>query len=188
MTRQRLRPAYTDDQLAGIYATPHDSSRWRDHKVRVGVTVELGRGLLHEDHGVQTVADLSCGDGTIARSLGAPTVILGDYAPRYEHTGPLEHTLDAIQPVDLYVCSETLEHLDDPDLVLKLLRQKTRYLLLSTPLDAWDEQNPEHYWAWSREDVEEMLRAAGFTTMKPFVRLDLRESWSPYCFGVWVAS
>lgn len=189
--RQRLRPAYTPEELAEIYAKPHDSSRWRDHVVRVDVTIALGRGVVVPS--VERIADLSCGNGAIAKGIGEASfgveLILGDFAPGYEHTGPIEKTIDEIEErVDVFVCSETIEHLDDPDAVLRKIRRKTRYLVLSTPVEAWGETNPEHYWAWDRAEVESMLQAAGFTTLKPYVELDMRSAWSPYCFGIWVAS
>ncbi len=185
--RQRLRPAHSPEQLAHIYAAPHDSSRWRDHRVRVAVTLELARGYLHDNPGsVTSVADLSCGDATIARSLGADTVVLGDYAPGYDHHGPIEVTIHRIPTVDLFVCSETLEHVDDPDLVLAAIRAKTKRLVLSTPVDCWGDANVEHYWAWSAEHVEGMLRTAGFD-VDVFTRLDMRR-WSPYAFGIWACS
>ncbi|WP_435601343.1 hypothetical protein [Streptomyces sp. C10-9-1] len=183
MTRQRLRPAHTPEQLAEIYPRPHDHTRWRDHHVRVAATIALARGIEQ----VASVADLSCGDGTIARAVGADTTILGDYAPGYEHHGPIEQTIHRITPVDLYVCSETIEHLDDPDLALRLIRDKARHLLLTTPVDNWGDTNIEHYWAWSRADVEAMLTAAGWTVQVTNI-LDMRGAWSPYCFGMWVCA
>lgn len=187
MTRQRLRPAYSPEQLAKVYPEPHQHTRFRDHLVRVGVTREIAMGVLHHDDTVKSVADLSCGDASIAKHLGLQRTVLGDFAPGYELTGPLETTLDQLEPVDIYICSETLEHLDDPDLVLKKIRQKTRYLVLSTPVEAWNEDNPEHYWAWSRADVEAMLRQAGFSVLL-YNPLDMRKSWSCYCYGIWVTS
>lgn len=185
MTRQRLRPAHSPEALAEIYAQPHSHSRWRDHKVRVGVTQQLALGLTLGDDSITTVGDLSCGDAAVVRSLGDVTTHLGDFAPGYHYTGPLEQTLDQMPKVDLYVCSETLEHLDDPDLVLGKLREKTRWLLLTTPIDAWNETNVEHYWAWSRSDVESMFDTAGFNP-RIFNSLDMRGGWSPYNFGMWV--
>lgn len=184
MTRTRLRPAHTPAQLAQIYPTPHDHTRWRDHHVRVDATIALARGIEN----VQSVADLSCGDAAIATAIGAPTTILGDYAPRYTHTGPLEDTIHTIPAVDLYVCSETIEHLDDPDTALGLIRGKTKQLLLTTPIGNHGDTNIEHYWAWDRTDVEQMLTAAGFTTQATLM-LDMRPApWSPYCFGMWVCA
>lgn len=181
--RQRLRPAHTPEELAEIYASPHQHTRWHDHRVRVSVTAAIARGVKD----VTSVADLSCGDGAIARAVNAETTILGDFASGYEYCGPVEETIDRIPAVDLYICSETLEHLDDPDMVLRKIRAKAKNLVLSTPVDAWNEVNREHYWAWSCEDVESMLTAAGWT---PGVRnvLDMRRAWSPYCFGIWVCT
>lgn len=187
MTRQRLRSAYSPKQLAKIYAEPHSSYRWRDHIVRTDVTCALTDGLL-EDTTISSVADLSCGDAKVAQSLHLPRTVLGDYAPGYKLIGSIEQTIDEIEPVDIFICCETIEHLDDPDAVLAKIRAKTRFLVLSTPIEAWHETNPEHYWAWDRAEVEIMLHKAGFDTPRPYVELDMRDSWSPYCFGIWVAS
>lgn len=181
MTRQRLRPAYGAEDLARIYPKPHDHTRWIDHQMRVRMTaiVAQGAGRLHSG------ADLSCGDGAVLRSLDLAVRHFGDLAPGYEHTGPIEQTIGDIPDVDLFVCTETLEHLDDPDLVLKRIREKSGGLVLSTPVDAWDDTNPEHYWAWSRSDVEEMLAAAGFTVVV-YACLDARGGVpGSYCFGIW---
>lgn len=166
--------------MVQVYPKPHDSSRWHDHNVRVAVTIALARGL--ED--VQSVADLSCGDGRIARGV-REDAILGDFAPGYPITGALEITVPQLPGVDLYVASETLEHLDDPQAFLASVRPKAKYLCLTTPVEAWDEQNIEHYHAWDQEYVESMMVAAGW---EPFVynALDMRRGWSPYCFGMWL--
>jgi hypothetical protein len=181
MRRERLRPAYSERKLLELYRLPHDSSRWRDHEVRVAATIALARGF----EGVESVADLSAGDGRIARAVEADVTILGDFAPGYPIAGPIEQTLLELPEVDLYICSETLEHLDDPDAVLRELRPRTRFAVISTPLEAWsDYGNPEHYWSWDRDAVEAMISAAGFE-LEAFCRLDLRPGWSPYCFGIW---
>lgn len=179
--RARLRPAYSPERLAEIYAVPHDHTKWSDHKVRVAVTVQLAHALSGR---VESAADLSCGDGAVLGSLRAQRKHLGDLAPGYEYNGPLEQTLQRLPNVDLYVCCETLEHVDDPDLVLKAIRETTRDLVLSTPVDAWGDRNPEHYWAWSRADVEGMLTAAGFE-VAVYNELDLRPGGGEYAFGIW---
>lgn len=184
MTRQRLRPAYDPEQLADLYAAPHDHRQWRDHHLRVDVTIQVGRWLAGDT--LAAAADLSCGNGMVLSAIPAATRIFGDYAPGWDHTGPLEHTITQIPLVDLYVCSETLEHLDDPDKALALIRGRTRKLLLSTPVEAWDDDNPEHYWAWSRADVEVMLTAAGFIPVV-YTAVDFRPAGLPYCFGIWGA-
>lgn len=183
MTRLRLREAYSPERLAEIYPAPHRHAKWPDHRVRVAVTIQLAHALVGE---VTSAADLSCGDAAILRTMRVPQMHLGDYAPGYEYHGPVEETIGRIPPVDLYVCSETLEHLDDPDSVLRAIRTKTDALVLSTPVDAWDDvhRNPEHYWAWSRVDVEGMLTAAGFQVVL-YAGLDLRPGGGEYEFGIW---
>jgi len=186
--RVRLRDMPDAAELARIYATPHDHTKWIDHQVRVDVTAALAA------YGVKpggVVADLSCGDGEIAKRLvqhrGA-TEILGDYAPGYDLCGPIEETIEQIPHVDLFICSETVEHLDDPDKVLGRIREKTDALILSTPDGETDgARNREHVWGWDAEAVEQMLRDAGFEP-KTKVLLDLRYAGFEYCFQIWLAT
>jgi len=184
MMRTRLRPTPTADELAKLYAVPHNHLKWEDHVFRVDVTSALAHHLMKPGG---RVADLSCGNALIARRLqdshGA-TLVLGDFAPGYEHTGPIEQTIEQIDPVDLFVCSETIEHLDDPDAVLRQIRRKTNRLLLSTPDGEIDDSNPEHVWGWDAEAVEKMLTAAGFS---PDLRatVDIRPAGGVYAYQIW---
>lgn len=185
MTRKRLRPAWSEDELLALYARPHDHRRWPDHQLRVNVTVQVARWLA--GGGVGAAADLSCGNGTVLSEVPAARTYYGDFAaaPGYQFCGPIEETLTQLpERVDLFICSETLEHVDDPDAVLAGIRANARQLVLSTPIDAWDDSNPEHYWAWSREDVEQMLTAAGWR-QHVYTAVDFRPMGLPYCFGIW---
>lgn len=179
--RLRLRPAHSPERLTEIYAKPHQHTAWQDHKVRVAVTAQFAHALARK---VRTAADLSCGDGTILSSLDVGERFFGDFAPGYPLTGPVDDTIGQIPPVDLFISTETLEHLDDPDKTLKLIRGKTSTLILSTPVDAFQDTNPEHYWAWSRTGVETMLAEAGFTVVA-YCEVDFRPSGGEYSFGVW---
>ncbi len=178
--RERLRPALTGEALAEMYAVPHDHHRWGDHEIRVNATILAGLKLCGD--GVASAADLSCGNGSILEAMPAETKYFGDFAAGYPVTGPMEMTVGQIPNVDLFICCETLEHVDDPDLVLKLLRAKTDMLLLSTPVGAWGDGNVEHLWAWDREEIEAMLDAAGFTVR------EYAEVPVSYVFGIWSCS
>ena len=189
MYRIRLRPSYTSPELAEIYKHPHDSRRWEDHKIRVRQTVSLGKEAYVQRDGL--IADLSCGNATIPVQLsvhfGART-ILGDFAPTsmYELRGPIERTLHMMgQTANLFILSETLEHLDDPDTVLQMIRQKSAQLLLSTPIGESTSGNPEHYWGWDQEAVGAMLDAARW---KPIMRTDLIFSNPDFCYNyqIWL--
>jgi len=178
--RERLRPAYGPGELVALYAAPYDHRRWVDHIHRVNATIAAGLTLLDGEL-AGTAADLSCGDGTILRALPAQRRIFGDLVSScdLDLVGPIEATIGEIDPVDLLVCTETLEHLDDPDGVLQAIAEKARMLLLSTPVEAWGDDNPEHYWAWDAEEVEDLLTAAGFTVV------DYRPLPLWYRFGIW---
>ncbi len=157
----RLRPAWSPDQLTALYRTPHDHTRWPDHLIRVDRTIDLAQRL-----GVPAmVADLSCGDAAIGRALAPQQLILGDFAPGYEITGMIEDTIETIPHVGLFICSETVEHLDDPDAVLAKIREKADALVLSTPLAEETGANPEHYWGWDAAGVGDMLETAGWTAI-----------------------
>lgn len=169
-----------------VYSQPHN--HWiygTGHGHRVRATIELMRQRCLP---VDSVADLSCGNGEVPRAAGARLTVLGDYAPRYEYSGRLEDNLPRIPRVDLYTCCETLEHLDDPDLALRLIREKATRLVLSTPIDKWDDGNGEHLWAWSRQDVEKMAEAAGFR-VDAYDNVDALALYDEtYNYGIWICS
>jgi hypothetical protein len=159
--RKRLRPKYSDLKLAEIYRSPHRvKPEWEDHRLRIVQTLELTRRFI--DSKDRIVADLSCGDGYILKHVNNVTKHFGDYAPGYQYTGPIEKTIHEIPEVDVFFLCETLEHLDDPDLVLRLIRNKAYKLILSTPLDESTDENPEHYWGWNKRAVKMMLKDAGW--------------------------
>lgn len=180
--RIRLRPKYSETDLAELYKTPHNHSKWIDHKVRVQVT--LGVAALYPD--IDSVADLSCGDAWIISNIQASNKYIGDFAPGYPICGPIEETIETIPPVDLFICSETIEHLDDPDLVLRSIRKKAKHLVLSTPSNEPNPSpNPEHYWGWDEKGVEKMLLDSGW---KPDVFNHLQLPGYVYNFQIWGAS
>ncbi len=186
MYRERCRPKYSDDELAEIYSRPWAMEQdWLDHVDRQKETEELARQIIKDD--CRTAADLSCGDARWAGIFPDLTWTLGDYAEGYDFQGPIEETIEQIDPVDVFFCCETIEHLDDPDYVLSRIRLKTERLILSTPKSyQWDE-NPEHYWAFDNEAVLLMLLEAGFR------KAEYREAngWNKrgrvngYAFQIW---
>lgn len=180
--RRRIRPAYTDEELAQIYAVPHNADMWEEHQIRIEESIDFIRKNLPGPP--LSVADLSCGNAAIARSYAQTSkyMYLGDYAPGYEFTGPVEQTIDQIPHVKLFILSETLEHLDDPDMVLAKIRGKADRLFLSTPYKEDHDNNPEHYWAWDMDGVEQMLSRAGWTwSACELLKLDY------YTYQLWMA-
>jgi hypothetical protein len=181
---KRLRPKWSDEELKKIYSQPHDHYRFgRGHDVRVKVTIEILKDMAYQIS-AKSGADLSCGNAAILNSLDLKNKYLGDFASGYEYQGPLEKTILEVPKVDIYVCSETLEHLDEPEYALHLIRQKSKSLVLSTPIEQWNDTNQEHYWAYDRQGVEELLLGSGW---KPdvFLFLDTQVFGEPYKYGIW---
>jgi hypothetical protein len=157
--RVRLRPAWNEQQLAEIYSEPHKHSGWEDHRLRVAMTIAFASWFKN----VNSVADLSAGDAAIINAIGATNKYIGDFAPGYEFTGSIDETIDLIPNVDLFICSETIEHLDDPEATLRKIRKKTRALIVTTPDSEVNDGNPQHYWGWDSVGVRDLLEGAGFS-------------------------
>ena len=184
MTRIRLNDALSWEDLAIFCPEPHSHKKWPDHRFRVSQTIALAREI-----GVPySIADLSCGDAAIGKALAPEKLILGDFAPGYEFRGPIEETIGQIPHVEMFILSETLEHLDDPDEMLAKIRLKSDTLVLSTPIGETAVNNREHYWGWDVDDVHVMLVQAGW---QPEYECDVKylsragSAWSPASYQVW---
>jgi len=146
------------------------------------VCVAFGEGFGR----VASLADMAAGDGKIPRSLAEYSgiePILGDYAPGYQYQGTYQETVPQLPVVDLFVSTNTLEHLNYPDDDLKLIREHTRQLLLGVPIDEHDAEG-QHLWFWSKEGVEDMIRGAGFERMA-YCEVDMGPIWEHLKFGIW---
>lgn len=181
---KKLRDFHDAETLAKIYAKPHDHRIYgRGHNLRVEITKNIFRDAVYEAK-AKSVGDLSCGNGEIALSSDVPDVHLGDFAPGYKYQGPLDKTLLKMPNVDVYVCSESLEHVEAPLSILEQIRGKARYLVLSTPIENWEDTNKEHYWAWDRSGIESFLAETRWTP-DVFTLLDTTVFGEPYKYGIW---
>jgi len=199
--RVRLREARPEGEAAfyaRTYPDGYKHDRWPDHIERVKASADL---IDRYRGAIRSAADLSCGDGAVLRSLDVPLLYFGDlnlspdlYAVPHAvilPAGPLPDTLVHLPaPVDLFVLSETIEHVDDPDALLRAIAPHARYLFLSTPLDEpASVGNAEHYWGWGQADVHEMLQANGWNPLE--VQLFTPQSTlnypDAYTFQLWMA-
>lgn len=197
MTRWQIRPFYSEQERAKIYNRTYDHTWWPDHIERIHRTCSVLYDFAVEV-GAQSVADLSCGDAAIIAGCGKSWndgIHLGDlvtpkvqsWAAQY-YQGPIEQTIEQIPPVDLFLCSETLEHVEDPDALLRSIRDKAQHLLLTTPHGENHARNPEHYWSWEREDISDMLWDAGWKHQEVHLWKPAYEHPDTYTFQMWTAS
>ena len=198
MTRTRIRDSRSSTQeerqfYMRTYPDGYQHTVWPDHVERVAASVKFIRTWVEEGGLiVDSIADLSCGDGTIPRelslSLRAGRLVLGDINRQegLHIVGPLPDTLGSLTPgVDLYVCSETIEHMDDPDFLLQQLRMKSKYLFLSTPVsEPLHYGNAEHYWSWSVDDMSQMLVEADWSPVDHVVFVPASDQ--TYTFQFWM--
>lgn len=187
------------DFYVGRYPDGYHHGQWDDHVQRVAFSVDYATRVL-QGRTVETIADLSCGDGAIPLGIAArlPSVrqtILGDINPNGHPLlaihGALPGTIGELDswnpPVDLFVLSETIEHVMDPDFVLEQLRPRARHLFLSTPVDEpVTHGNPEHYWSWGINDMADMLHTAGWSPLDYFTFTPTPRPDAGYDFQMWV--
>jgi hypothetical protein len=207
VTRIRLRESRPEGEAAFYSERYPDGYRhdvWADHVERIKVSADLIDRYADQ---FRTAADLSCGDGglltLISRHLrtayfgdvnGAPvSALVSGFAGSTVAVPPglLPGTLEHLpEPVDLFVLSETIEHVDDPDALLRAVRDHARYLFLSTPVDEQPYvRNPEHYWSWGQDDVHRMLQDTGWDPLelKLLTPESTRDMPGAYTFQLWMA-
>lgn len=200
MARIRLRDLRESTQAEAAfyqrrYPNGYQHIVWPDHVERIAESVRFlapwvtGRGMV-------SAADLSCGDGALIRRLPWPIEVrtMGDLVPaaHLDVHGPLPDTLDLLEgaPVDLYLCSETLEHLPDPDGLLARVAELAHHVFISTPVaESPHTGNEEHYWSWDTGDVRDMLLATGWQPLahEVFRPDSTRHMDDAYRYQLWLA-
>lgn len=153
-----------------------------------------------------TVCDPACGDATVvlqAHNLSPiEFALLGDISPdtieklvpadlpflSKRQVGDVFDTLRGLPDAPLthaIVLTEILEHLDDPDALLRLAREKARWLVASSPIvPDGNDHTTQHKWAFDMDGYREMLVTAGW---EPVVWFTANAEGHPYASGfqVW---
>lgn len=149
----------------------------------------------------KTVCDPACGDATVVmQAHGLSPIqhaVLGDISPdtlalipelpfeTERRADDVFNTLGHLDHVDAIVLTEIIEHLEHPDGLLHLAREKASWLVASSPIvPDGNDHTAQHLWAFDTEGYREMLEGAGW---KPMVWMTVGCIDHPYASGfqVW---
>lgn len=179
------------------YQVERHNSDWPDHLARTNVTAGLIAWLQPG-----SVLDPACGDASIdfaAARLHGFEARLGDISqPNVDAVaksmwpgwsvvlGDALTTIARSGKADVVVLTEILEHVEDPDSILRAARKVGGFLVASSPMmrDRQVDTNEEHLWQFDQDGYLEMLVQAGWQAFnKTIIYLPAFQ----YDFGVWVA-
>lgn len=186
------------------YQVERSNSKWVEHELRKDVT-----GALIAWINPDSVLDPACGDGSVVtaalRFQPIKTIYLSDISqPNIDQLSvaaglrlalagahiacmSIEDMLTTFTGhVDVIILTEILEHVDDPDWILRLARERSRYLVASSPemRPGQYDDNEEHLWMFDREGYREMLVDAGWKVQQ-YTHLGFQ---STYDFQIWCCS
>ena len=180
------------------YQVLRSNDSWCDHMARTNVTAALIAWMLPA-----SVLDPACGDGSIVmladRIKPIDRVAFADVSKpncqalisrivgygRSIWSEDIHDTLRRDEHFDVVVLTEVLEHLEDPDEVLRMARSRGDRLIASSPEMRAGQQddNPEHLWQFDGEGYLQMLMDAGWQAIH---KTHMGFPWLQYDFQVWV--
>lgn len=182
---RKLRRFYGLEELRQVYGHPYQPHLHAEHTQRLEYTAMVADALIN-NHGIQTAADLSAGDRTLVHRLGGEArfdrVVTHDLS---DDGRDIFVALLELEPVDLFLLTETVEHLEAPWDLLEQVWWKTRWLLLTCPLtEPPGTGNWEHYWSFDLVDLRAMLEQAGYVDLE--VDTLSGSNWT-YTYQIWTA-
>lgn len=139
------------------------------HQPRLRRCAQLADWLVTQ-HDLRSVTDLGCGDGGLL-SLLTSNVPAWGYDVREASIAnarpgcDVRHAdilTDTIELGDLVIATELLEHLDNPNALLR--RLYAPWLVASSPADETARRHDHtHVWAWDADGYAELVQGAGWT-------------------------
>jgi SAM-dependent methyltransferase len=159
-----------------------DWYRERGHAAHLEQGIHRGRfdavdGMVHEalsKQGIRSIVDLGAGDGgtlSMIGNVGVPTWGY-DLMPENVAYAVLTRKVDVryadflndpIEWGDLVICTEVLEHLEDPHALVRKISQNAETLIASSPAsETREDHDPAHAWVWDMPGYARMIQDAGF--------------------------
>jgi len=191
--RRRLYP----DRVVNYRTLVRDNLNFTDHVQRTLVTASCIAFT-----GAETVCDPAVGDGTVMEAahrlrpikkawvsdLSEPNINrLSVSFPHQKAAIDIATALRSLpEKVDTIVLTEILEHLEDPDEIVRLAREKATWLVASSPVEEPEGVvNPEHLWSFGRDGYREMLVSGGWVPVTYTETLFPDDPRLYYAFQVW---
>lgn len=207
--RYFIKPGYRPNEVVLTQDEVSGEFYWNETRLQRSVSYQypvyrLAECLI-ERGGIARVIDVGCGVATKLARLQAlhPGVdYVGIDQPatiefcrkRYAFGRWIADDLENPDPAlanlagDLVICSDVIEHLRDPDVLLGYLRRRTAAggrVLLSTPerdllrgRDCNHSPNRYHVREWNREELQAYVRASGFVIQEHRMQLPVRVEFS----------
>lgn len=167
-------PDYTTPEFyAGRDSAPHLEQD--AHRGRLLLTAEMVRDARVR-HGVNSVIDLGCGDGGLLSLIQDEVPAWGYDLQQTNVDASVARAADVrygdvltgdLEWGDLAVMTELIEHLVDPDQLLRRVGRHCEFIVASSP---WSETEENHYayhaWCWDQDGYVQLLERNGFTVLR----------------------
>lgn len=169
-----MRRRLTPDGAVNYRSLVRHNLAFADHVQRTFVT-----GACIAFTSPATICDPAVGDGSVVEAayrlrpfekawlsdLSRPNIErLSVSFPHQKAVVDIESAIKSLpQRVDTIVLTEILEHLENPDAIVRLAREHADHLVASSPLEEPpDIHNPEHLWSFGYDGYRDMLHEAGW--------------------------
>jgi 2-polyprenyl-3-methyl-5-hydroxy-6-metoxy-1,4-benzoquinol methylase len=128
--------------------------------------------------GARHLVDLGCGDGGMLTLLAEYCRPCWGYdlMPANVHVARWERGVaayltdfvdDPVEWADIAVCTEVLEHLRHPHIMVRRIAQNCRWIVASSPADEDDVQHDAvHAWAFDQDGYRELMEQAGIRVVR----------------------
>jgi SAM-dependent methyltransferase len=200
-----IKPGYTPNRHNVTLDEVSGDTYWNEQRILASESYQYQvyeyAARVAREHGVRTIVDIGCGSGRklrmLHRAVPSARIIGIDQEPAIEFcrreydfgewmVENLELPSGALQgmSVDLIVCSDVIEHLLDPDVLLSYISDistEGTLTVLSTPErdqlrgpDNLRPDNPQHIREWNRTELRAYLALRGFDVVEHILQLPVR--------------
>jgi 2-polyprenyl-3-methyl-5-hydroxy-6-metoxy-1,4-benzoquinol methylase len=161
---------FTPEWHDGRDRAPHLEQAVHQERLRTAATLVA----RHIEQGARSVVDLGCGDGGLLSLIGPlaecwgydlmPANIAAARQERHVEAWHKDFVNDSIRWADVAVCTEVLEHLEDPHKMVARIAGHARRVVASSPSEETADSHDEvHAWAWDPDGYRAMFESAGIT-------------------------